>query len=66
MMDGYKKIDREKCEKEKREIKYYFKTMDVADSRLAFKIENFVVPTIRLNFKSDKKFKAEGWLCPYC
>ena len=33
---------------------------------MAFKIQNYVIPTIRLNFKSDKKYKAEGWLCPDC
>ena len=66
MMSGYKKIYSEKCASEKYVMKSYFKTMTVADSRMAFKIENFVVPTIRLNFKSDKKFKAEGWLCPDC
>ena len=66
MMEGLKKIDHEICAREKHEMKGYFKTMNVADSRMAFKIQNFVVPTIRLNFKSDKKYKAEGWLCPDC
>ena len=40
--------------------------MKVADARLAFKIENYVVPTVKLNFKSDKKFKSEGYLCSDC
>ena len=66
MMKGYKKIDHEKCLKENYEMKTFFKTMNVADARMAFRIQNFLVPTIRLNFKSDKKFKAEGWLCPDC
>ena len=66
MMKGYKKLDQEKCAKEKHELKSYFKTMTVSNSRMAFKMQNYVVPTIRLNFKSDKKFKAEGWLCPDC
>ena len=66
MMKGLKKIYREKCAQEKHELKGFFKTMNVADSRMAFKLQNYVVPTIRLNFKSDKKYKAEGWLCPDC
>ena len=66
MMKGYKKIDYDKCSKKKHEMRGYFRNMNVADSRMAFKIQNYVVPTIRLNFKSDKKFKAEGWLCPDC
>ena len=60
MMRKYKKVDYDKCLDEKYEMKDFFKTMTVADSRMAFKILNFVVPTIRLNFKSDKKFKYEG------
>ena len=25
-----------------------------------------MMQTVRLNFKSDKRFKAEGYLCPDC
>ena len=65
-MEGFKKIDYEQCKSEELKIKGYFKSMNVADARLAFKIENFVVPTVKLNFKSDKQFKAEGYLCSDC
>ena len=62
----YKKVDYEKCEKEKFETKNYFKTMNIVQSRLYFKVLNFITPTIRANFKSDKKFRAEKFICIDC
>ena len=44
----------------------YFTYMNVTDSRLAYKIETFSVNTIKLNFKSEKKFKSDGWICEDC
>ena len=40
--------------------------MNIQQSRFYFKIQNFLTPTVRLNFKSDRKFKAEKWQCVDC
>ena len=40
--------------------------MKVAEARLAFKLENFVTPTVKLNTKSDRIYKSEGYLCDDC
>ena len=65
-IQNYKKINHNTCSKEKFEMKSYFKTMNIEQSRLYFKIQNFITPTIRLNFKSDRKFASEKWLCVDC
>ena len=31
-----------------------------------YKIKYSLVPTIRMNQKNNKKYKAEKWLCPDC
>ena len=62
----YKKIDYNNCVREKFEMKSYFKSMNIQQSRLYFKILNFITPTVRLNFKSDRKFKVEKWQCVDC
>ena len=62
----YKKLDYNKICIEKFELKSYFKEMDIQQSRLNFKIRCYMTPTIRLNFKSDPKFKSEKWVCTDC
>ena len=47
-------------------MREYFQTMTLTDSRLAYKIETYSVNSIKLNFKSDKRYKSEGWLCDDC
>ena len=59
-------MDYNACEKEKFEVKSYFKTMNIARSRLYFKVQNFITPTIKLNFKSHKKFQSEKFICSDC
>ena len=63
---SYKKVCYETCAKEKFEMKTYFCEMNIPDSRLYFRVLNFVTPTIRLNFKSDRKFRAEKYICTDC
>ena len=64
--EKYKKVDHETCSKEKFEVKSYFKTMSIARSRLYFKVLNYITPTIRENFKSDKKFREVKFICSDC
>ena len=40
--------------------------MNIQQCRIYFKVLNFVTPTIRKNFKSDKKFRAEKFICTDC
>ena len=65
-MRGYKKISIDACSQEKFEQKSYFRTMTVRESRLAFKIKYFLTPTVAMNFKNDKKFKSQNYLCQDC
>ena len=65
-MRGYKKISLDKCKNKPHKMQDYFKKLNVQESRMKFRIDCFLVPTIRLNFKSNKKYKAEKWLCPDC
>ena len=65
-MQGYKKIDYEECSNEKFEMKHYFRTLDIQESRMYYKIKYFLVPTVAMNFKNDKKFRAQNYLCQDC
>ena len=40
--------------------------MTIAQSRLYFKVQNFITPTIKQNFKSDQKFRAMNFVCTDC
>ena len=66
MIRGYKKMNYDECSKEKFEMKDYFYSLNIKDSRMCFRMKNFLVPTVKLNFKNDKKFKATKWLCDDC
>ena len=65
-MKGYKKIDYESCVNEEFEMKHYFKTLNITESRLYYKIKYYLVPTVPLNFKNDPKFWAQKYLCQDC
>ena len=65
-IQGYKKLDYDCLKLERFEVKPYLKSMKVNDSRLYFKVRNKNVPNIKVNFKSDRKFTAEGWICNDC
>ena len=65
-MKGYKKIDYNQCLEEKFEMKHYFKTLNIQEAHLCYKIKYFLVPTVSLNFKNDKTFRAQNYLCQDC
>ena len=44
----------------------YLKNLSLHDSRVLFRKNAYMLKTVRLNFKSDKRYKAEGYLCPDC
>ena len=62
----YKKVDLKSLEKETFKTKDYFKELNVNDSRVRFKIASEMLPSIKMNFQSDKKFTADCWTCDGC
>ena len=62
----YKKVNIETCAEQKFEIQDYLKNMNLSSAQLMFKVRYFLTPTVRGNFKSDKKFRDEMWRCPDC
>ena len=63
---SYKKIDYDTLCNEKFERKAYLSKLNVNDARMYFRIKYFLVPTFRLDFKNNNRYKAEEWLCPDC
>ena len=63
---NYKKVNYSEIEKENFEMKSYFKTLNVTDSRIRFKLATQMLPTIKMNFQSDMKFTADCWVCDSC
>ena len=62
----YKKINYEQCRNEEYRMKEYFNTMKLSDIRMNFRRRYYMIQTIRLNFKGNKKYKSEGYRCPDC
>ena len=61
-----KKVKKEDYESSEFKIKEYFKQLNLHDSRTIFRKNSFMLKTVRSNFKSDKRYKAESYLCPDC
>ena len=66
MSERYKKIDTEQLATESFEMQPYFKTLNLAQSRLKFKLISKICPTIASYFHRDPKFKKIGYLCVGC
>ena len=47
-------------------LKDYFKQLNLMRSRIIFRKNVSLIKTIRGNYKSDKRYKSEGLLCPDC
>ena len=62
----YKKVDTEKYKNNPHEIGSYLKNLNLHDSRILFRKNSYMLQSVRLNFKSNKRYKAEGYLCPDC
>ena len=62
----YKKIDIAKFESDRFEVKPYILNLNVTDARLKFKINSYMVPTIKMNFQSDFGFSNKLWACDDC
>ena len=64
--DSYKKISREKYENQELRLDPNFRCLNLQDSRIYFRKTCFLLQTVRLNYKSNKQYKAESYLCPDC
>ena len=62
----YKKVDTEIYRSKPYEMGSYLKNLNLHDSRILFRKNCYMLQTVRLNFKSNKRYKAEGYLCPDC
>ena len=62
----YKKINIGKIELDNFEQKPYLNNLTLYDARLRFRIESQMVESVKMNFQSDRAFKAELWKCTAC
>ena len=62
----YKKVDFSDLAENDFNLKPYFKNLKIADSKLKFKLVSKMVPYIKMNFTSDKRYASESWLCDSC
>ena len=62
----YKKVNFNDLSCNDFKLKQYFKSLNIADSKLRFKIESQMVPSVKVNFQSDKKYAKELWACDSC
>ena len=62
----YKKVNFNDLSENDFNLKQYFKSMSIADSRLRFKVESQMVPLVKMNFQSDKQYTKELWVCDNC
>ena len=62
---GYKKINLDSYEVDLK-IKDYLKTLSLKNARMIFRQNCRLIQTIRTNFKSDKRYLSEKYLCPDC
>ena len=65
-MKNYKKLDVDSLESENFGLKEYFKTLNLPDARRKFALGSKMTRSIQMNYKGDKKFKANQWKCVEC
>ena len=66
MSENYKKIDTESFSAELFQMKSYFKTLNIQQSRLQFKLNSKMTPKIAANFHRDTKYRDMNYLCVGC
>ena len=60
---SYKKLN---LAGEKFGCKDYIREMKIDDARAMFKIRSNMLPTVQMNFMSERKFADNGWTCSGC
>ena len=62
----YKKISYKELSKEQFELKPYIRELNMSLARDKFRLRSKMTRTVKFNFPSDKKFKADMWRCWHC
>ena len=63
---NYKKINLESLKEDDFCMKSYLSKLNVHDARVRFKIASKMLPTVKMNFPSDRKFMTDLWSCSGC
>ena len=62
----YTKVSTEEYSKTPIELNPLYRSLNLHDSRVLFRKITFLLQTVRHNFHGNKRYKAEGYLCPDC
>ena len=62
----YKKISYEELSTETFELKPYMRQLSISLARDKFRLRSKMTRTVKFNFPSDKKFRADMWRCWHC
>ena len=65
-MKPLKKISYKEHISEKCQLQPYMTKLNIAETRLKFKLKTRMTPTVRMNFQSDPEFASKLWTCPGC
>ena len=60
---AYKKLDYDSLVEEEFGIKEYFAKLNLPDARLKFALRTKMTRTMQTNYKGDKKFAENKWMC---
>ena len=66
MSRKYKKINSDELSKEDFKMKPYFRSLNIQQARLQFKINSKMTPKVASNFHRDQKYRAIDYLCVGC
>ena len=61
-----KKVDVKAFERKEFKMSDFFHNLNINDCRMKLKAELSMVPTIRMNFKNNTKYKMQNYQCPDC
>ena len=65
-MMTYKKLKNRKIVSDRYGMKEYAKTLYLHEARLIFKHRTSMTQYVKLNYKGNKRYEAEGWKCDDC
>ena len=63
---NYKKLNYQQLSQEEFKCQPYLHQLKLADSRMKFKINSMMVPSIAMNFPSDPQYTRDRWTCTDC
>ena len=66
MKEKYKKINYSEMSEDNFELKPYFKNLDLSWDRDKFRLRSKMTKTVKMNYPSDKGYKADLWSCWHC